>query len=198
MTIGKRRPGPTVIVRDMELEDLARVYRLGERLYTRDLHPFLYSTWEQRELVGHFTTEPGLCLVAEVDGSLAGFIIGTIVSKASLTYGHIVWVAVDCALQHTGVGCGLFCKLAERMAAAGAHQLVVDTDVGNTAVIRFFGKLGFKDERAHVALTKNLRQASPCVQACRNACGESAEDGCQAKPAKGVPGRGPSSGRSAE
>ena len=33
---------PDITIREMELDDLAPVYHLGERLFTCDLYPFLY------------------------------------------------------------------------------------------------------------------------------------------------------------
>jgi hypothetical protein len=89
--IAQRLPIPEFSIREMELDDLAQVYHLGERLFTKDRYPFLYSTWDKREVLGHFNMEPELSLVADADGALAGFIIGTLIAKASWTYGYIVW-----------------------------------------------------------------------------------------------------------
>ena len=147
---------PEITVREMELDDLAPVYHLGERLFTCDLYPFLYRTWDEWEVVGHYNTDPEFSLVAEVDGALAGFIIGTLISKASWTYGYIVWLGVDRAFQSTGVAHKLYDKLVERMVEAGARYLIADTDPSNAAALKFFIKKGFKDEREHVVLSLNL------------------------------------------
>jgi hypothetical protein len=95
---------PEVTVREMELDDLAPVYHLGERLFTCDLYPFLYRTWDEWEVVGHYNTDPEFSLVAEVDDALAGFIIGTLISKASWTYGYIVWLGRGPGLPVHGRG----------------------------------------------------------------------------------------------
>jgi ribosomal protein S18 acetylase RimI-like enzyme len=145
-----------VTVREMELDDLAPVYHLGERLFTCDLYPFLYRTWDEWEVVGHYNTDPEFSLVAEVDDTLAGFIIGTLISKASWTYGYIVWLGVDRVFQSTGVAHKLYDKLVERMVEAGARYLIADTDPSNAAALKFFTKKGFKDEREHVILSLNL------------------------------------------
>jgi len=152
----ERIPRPEITVREMELDDLAPVYHLGERLFTCDLYPFLYRTWDEWEVVGHYNTDPEFSLVAEVDGVLAGFIIGTLISKASWTYGYIVWLGVDRSFQSTGVAHKLYDKLVERMVEAGARYLIADTDPSNVAALKFFTKKGFKDEREHVVLSLNL------------------------------------------
>lgn len=152
----ERTSRPEVTIREMELDDLAPVYHLGERLFTCDLYPFLYRTWDEWEVVGHYNTDPEFSLVAEVDDTLAGFIIGTLISKASWTYGYIVWLGVDRTFQSTGVAHKLYDKLVERMVEAGARYLIADTDPSNTAALKFFTKKGFKDEREHVVLSLNL------------------------------------------
>lgn len=152
----ERGSRPEIIIREIELDDLAPVYHLGERLFTCDLYPFLYRTWDEWEVVGHYNTDPEFSLVAEVDGTLAGFIIGTLISKASWTYGYIVWLGVDRAFHSTGVAHKLYDKLVERMVEAGARYLIADTDPSNTAALKFFTKKGFKDEREHVVLSLNL------------------------------------------
>jgi ribosomal protein S18 acetylase RimI-like enzyme len=154
--IAQRLPIPEFSIREMELDDLAQVYHLGERLFTKDRYPFLYSTWDKREVLGHFNMEPELSLVADADGALAGFIIGTLIAKASWTYGYIVWVGVDRVFQSSGVAHELYGRLVARMVSAGAHQLVVDTDASNDQALRFFAKKGFEDEREHVVLTLDL------------------------------------------
>lgn len=152
----ERTHRPEMTIREMELDDLAPVYHLGERLFTCDLYPFLYRTWDEWEVVGHYNTDPEFSLVAEVDDTLAGFIIGTLISKASWTYGYIVWLGVDRAFQSTGVAHKLFDRLVERMVEAGARYLIADTDPSNAAALKFFTKKGFKDEREHVVLSLNL------------------------------------------
>lgn len=151
-----------ICIREMELDDLAEVYHMGERLFTKELYPFLYSTWDEREVVGHFSTEPELSLVAHVGDALAGFIIGTLTCKDSWAYGYIVWVGVEREFQSMGVAHKLYEQLQERMINAGACQFVVDTDAGNAAAIRFFAKKGFEDEREHVVLTLDLTRADSC------------------------------------
>jgi ribosomal protein S18 acetylase RimI-like enzyme len=154
--VSERTSRPEVTVREMELDDLAPVYHLGERLFTCDLYPFLYRTWDEWEVVGHYNTDPEFSLVAEVGDTLAGFIIGTLISKASWTYGYIVWLGVDRAFHSTGVAQKLYDKLVERMVEAGARYLIADTDPSNTAALKFFVKKGFKEEREHVVLSLNL------------------------------------------
>lgn len=151
----KSEPAP-IDIRDMDIDDLAPVYHLGDMLFTSDLYPYLYRTWDEWEIIGRYNTDPEYCLVAEADGQLAGFILGTIISKASWTYGYIAWLGVNPDFQRRGVGDRLVDRLVERMIEDGVRFMLVDTDPENTAAVKFFTRKGFGNVRKHVFLSMNL------------------------------------------
>lgn len=146
----------SVEVRNMEIDDLAPVYHLGEEVFTSDLYPYLYRTWDEWEVIGLYNTDPDYCLVAEIDEQLAGFILGTIINKSSWTYGYIIWLGVNPNFQRRGVGDKLVDKLVERMIEDGVRFMMVDTDPANTPAVKFFTRKGFGNTRQHVFLSMNL------------------------------------------
>jgi ribosomal protein S18 acetylase RimI-like enzyme len=145
-----------ISIREMKIDDLAPVFHLGEQLFTSDLYPSLYRIWDEWEVTGLYNTEPEYCLVAECEEQLAGFILGTIISKPSLVYGYIIWLGVNPEFQRCGVGDRLVDKLIERMITDGARLMLVDTDPKNMPAINFFKRKGFGKERKHVFLSLNL------------------------------------------
>lgn len=145
-----------VNIRDIEIDDLAPVYHLGEELFTSDLYPYLYRTWDEWEVVGLFNTDSDYCLVAEIDDQLAGFILGTIISKGSWTYGYILWLGVSPKFQRRGVAGKLVDNLVERMIEDGVRFMLVDTDPENTGAVKFFSDKGFGNVRDHIFLSVNL------------------------------------------
>ncbi|MBA2664007.1 MAG: GNAT family N-acetyltransferase [Bradymonadaceae bacterium] len=142
----------------MELEDLSAVFALGERLFTADLWPNLYRTWDEYELVQTFASDSETCLVAEVEGRVAGFALGTLIDKrrSAWTYGYLVWLGVDPTLARQGVGKKLVNRLTELFIAQGARMMLVDTDAENMAAVNFFRRHGFGNESRHVYMNKNL------------------------------------------
>ena len=48
-------------IREMELEDLYRVYALGELLYTAEDWPNLYRTWDETDLINNYTSDGEFC-----------------------------------------------------------------------------------------------------------------------------------------
>jgi ribosomal protein S18 acetylase RimI-like enzyme len=147
---------PPVIVREMYIDDIAPVYHLGEQLFTSDLYPYLYRTWDQWEVIGLYNTDSEYCLVAEIEAQLAGFVLGTIISKGSWVYGYVIWLGVNPLFQRRGVADKLVDKLVERMIDDGARYMLVDTDPENTPAVNFFRRKGFGNTREHVFLSMNL------------------------------------------
>lgn len=146
----------SVKIRELEIDDLAPVYHLGENLFTSALYPYLYRTWDEWEVIGLYNTDPEYCLVAEIDEQLAGFILGTVISKASWTYGYIIWLGVSSNFQRRGVADKLVDKLVERMVEEGVRFMLVDTDPANSPAVKFFIQKGFGNSRQHIVLSMNL------------------------------------------
>jgi ribosomal protein S18 acetylase RimI-like enzyme len=149
---------PPVTIREMELEDLAAVFALGEKLFTADLWPYLYRTWDEYELVGIFSTDGETCLVADQDGEIVGFALGSIIDKrnSAWVYGYLVWLGVDQTLKGQGIGKRLVETLTDLFIGFGARMMLCDTDGDNEAAIRFFEGQGFGNHQRHVYLSRNL------------------------------------------
>lgn len=146
----------TIYVRELGIDDIAPIYHLGEELFTSDLYPYLYRTWDEWEVIGLYNTDAEYCLVAETDGELAGFILGTIITKTSWTYGYILWLGVSPKFQRRGVADKLVDKVVSRMIEDGARFMLVDTDPTNTSALKFFNRKGFGNVRQHIFLSMNL------------------------------------------
>ncbi len=145
-------------IRELTIDDLAAVFHLGERLFTSDFSPSMYRTWDEYEITTLFNSDNELCLVAELDGEIVGFALGTTVEKqnSAWKYGYLVWIGVRPGLQKCGSGHKLFAELKKRMVDQGVRMIVIDTDADNEAGINFFKKQGFGNIQKHVYMTLNL------------------------------------------
>jgi ribosomal protein S18 acetylase RimI-like enzyme len=148
----------SVIVREMELEDLPAVYALGEAVFTADKWPSLYRTWDEYEAVSLFNSDGEFCIVAEYDERLVGFALGSLIEKrkSAWSYGYLTWLAVDPTLKRQGIATRLVDAITETFIRAGARMMIVDTDAENAAAIKFFRRHDFRNEDRHVYLSKNL------------------------------------------
>jgi ribosomal protein S18 acetylase RimI-like enzyme len=151
-------PHAPILVRDMAIDDLAPIFHLGEQLFTSDLYPYLYRTWDEWEVIGLYNTDPEYCLVAEIDQQLVGFVLGTVISKppSPWMYGYIIWLGVSPNYQRRGIADKLVDKLVERMIEEGVRFMLVDTDPSNKAALKFFNRKGFGNPHKHVFLSMNL------------------------------------------
>lgn len=157
-------PHAAVSVRTMELEDMPRVFALGEKLFTAEKWPVLYRTWDEYEIVELFASDGEFCLVAETDeegsppNTVVGFALGALIEKrrSAWSYGYLIWMGVDPDLKGRGVGRRLLQVLTDRFLEAGARMMLVDTAADNEGALAFFRGQGFGHELGHVYLTRNL------------------------------------------
>lgn len=150
---------PRISIREMEIDDLAAVYHLGESLFTRTALPVLYRTWDPYEVTSAFNTDPEFCLVAEdEEGRIVGFALGSTVDKdgPSWRYGYLAWLGVKEEFQGLGVAQRLLHEFEKRMKEEGVRMLIVDTEGDNAKALAFFRKNGFTRPTSHVWLTKSL------------------------------------------
>jgi len=154
----KKKKKPLLNIRELTIDDLAPVFHLGEKLFTAELAPNLYRTWDEYEVIAAFQDDPELCLVAEYRKKIVGFILGTTIDKkrSSWKYGYLVWLGVDPNNQAQGIASKLFNQFQDLMIENGVRILLVDTQADNTPAIKFFEKKGFEKPQKHVYLSLNL------------------------------------------
>jgi ribosomal protein S18 acetylase RimI-like enzyme len=159
-TNGNGKKKIPVEIREMEIDDLAPVFHMGETLFTAQKSPNLYRTWDEYEVTHFFQLDPELCLVAELDDKIVGFVLGTVIEKnrSAWKYGYLVWLGIDPASQKYGVGTKLFQELRSRMEDDGVRMMLVDTQGDNTAALSFFEKMGFGNPEEHIFLSFNLSE----------------------------------------
>ncbi len=150
--------GRNIQIRELTLEDLPAVYALGESVFTADKWPSLHRTWDEYEAVRMFSSDGDFCFIAECEGEVAGFALGSLIDKrkSAWSYGYLVWIAVSPALSRSGVATRLLDTLTEAFLRAGARMMIVDTDAENHGAIGFFENHGFGNQDRHVYLSKNL------------------------------------------
>ena len=145
-------------IRELELNDIPAVFALGEKLFTPERWPNLYRTWDEYELVELFASDGETCFVAELDGRVVGFALGTMIEKrrSAWKYGYLLWLGADPEVGPLGIGGKLFHRLQEVFIQQGARIMLVDTAEENTGALQFFRRHGFGNEEGHVYLSKNL------------------------------------------
>ena len=147
-----------VLIREMQFDDLPTVFHLGESLFTAGKSPVLYRTWDEYEIMERFIADQQFCFVAESEGKIIGFAIGTIIEKAraAWSYGYLSWIGIDPAFQGQGIGKNLINRMTRKFISEGARMMMLDTAADNTSAIRFFKRKGFHNVEQHIYLSKPL------------------------------------------
>ena len=154
------RESGTVEIRPAEIDDLAAIFHLGERVFTSQEVANLYRTWDEFEVTGLFNSDPELLLVAEIGSRVVGFVLGTTIekSRSAWNYGHLLWLAVDPTVVRRGVASQLFRRFRALLEARGFRMMLVDTQASNQPALRFFRRMGFENPTDHVYMTLNLEK----------------------------------------
>ena len=148
-----------VKIRGIEIDDIAPVFHLGERLFTSDESPNLYRTWDEYEVVEFYSSDRELCLVAEENHEVVGFVLATTIEKrhSAWKYGYLVWIGVEERFQGKNLGSRLFKEYMSLMERERVGMLLVDIEAENVEAHRFFLKMGFQSPQNHIYLSRNLR-----------------------------------------
>lgn len=149
---------PDIEIRSADIDDLAAIFHLGEKVFTSSDVSNLYRTWDEYEVTTFFNQEPEHLLVADFDGKVVGFAMGTIIEKnrSAWNYGHLVWLGIEPEFSRKGVGSMLFDRFKRLMKTSGVRMLLVDTQADNKPALKFFRNKGFDNPIEHVYMTMNI------------------------------------------
>jgi ribosomal protein S18 acetylase RimI-like enzyme len=155
---GSRR---SIKVREISVNDIPAVYRLGHRLFRTQEASTFYRTWDAYEVTNNFNQDPRLTLVAQSRrGTIIGFALGTTYESelGGWKYGYILWMGVSPRWQGCGLGAQLYHEMERRMHETGVRMAFVDTARSNTGAIKFFRRMGYGKPEAEVWMSKVIQR----------------------------------------
>ncbi|RMG92296.1 MAG: GNAT family N-acetyltransferase [Candidatus Dadabacteria bacterium] len=135
--------GLEVTVRLMRPEDLDAVVAIDERI-TGNRRDEYYR--HRFEVAGLKEAQINASLVAEADGRIVGFLMGTLFfGEFGIPENSAVvdTLGVDPAFQDRGVGGALFDQFRANMRAAGVERIYTLVDWKDFGLLKFFGHMGF-------------------------------------------------------
>ncbi len=128
--------------RTMTEEDIRRViplyihhYNAGGDEWTEDtVYKRIHQVWSR---------EDSLCLIAEKDGIIAGFAMGSFEAFYDLSAYNLVEIVIDHDLQNQGLGTRFMLELEKQVKALGGAMIMLDA-VNDELHEHFYGKLNYK------------------------------------------------------
>jgi ribosomal protein S18 acetylase RimI-like enzyme len=142
-------------IRQMQVEDLPAVYRIGMRCYEVRDKPYNY--WSVREVADHVEQNPDLCFVGEADGRVVGFALGADSYEILEDTGHLEWLAVDPDYRRDGLATKLIEAMVDAMRAKERRDVVADVSSANEASRSLFRQAGFDEGISVTFFTRRLR-----------------------------------------
>ncbi|MCP8305357.1 MAG: GNAT family N-acetyltransferase [archaeon] len=155
----KKKEDDEILIRDMTIDDLPKVFHIGEEIFTSKRFPLMYRTWDSFEITSLYTGDAEFCVVAERKGRVVGFAMATFIekSRSAWKYGYVAWLGVRKRHHRHKVGAKLYREIEKRLREDGARMIIVDTEQGNVEAINFFKKMGFDAIRKHIWMTKTFK-----------------------------------------
>lgn len=151
-------------IRLAELSDLHEVVELNHALFQEDAgqrDPFTNLNWAHQEGEEHFArliaTEGELCLVAELDGQVIGYLAGRVRGPSSIRpirSADLESVFVVASIRGRGVGRALIEAFLPWCGQQGAERVSVTAYASNEGAVRLYRRLGF--EPKEVALERSV------------------------------------------
>ena len=129
---GEMQEAGSVIIREMEREDLKQVCGLEKEIFS--------LPWSREGFLYSMNSPYEICLAAKVDETIAGYAVLMI----SFDEGTISNIAVGEAFRGQGIGEKLLRELIRRGNAKGAERFTLEVRVSNSKAISLYRKLGFE------------------------------------------------------
>jgi ribosomal-protein-alanine N-acetyltransferase len=122
--------------------------RIGVRPMTREDVPSAHKILMESPEASMWSTESlmesasrGMALVAELDGSFAGILIG----RAAADEFEILNLAVGREWRRRGAATQLVTEAVARASSAGAKQVFLEVRASNEAALRLYSQIGFRE-----------------------------------------------------
>lgn len=122
-----------IVTRKAEINDL-------ERLYKIELECFDHEAFTKAQLAFFLKTPRFISLVAEVDGELVGFIIGSIEYYGNEKFGHIYSVDVSPKYRRRGVASKLLDEVERILVKNGAETCYLEVRTDNVSALSLYKK----------------------------------------------------------
>lgn len=120
-------------------EDVDALFALDQACFRPGI---AYSKAELKYFLFH---PRSISLVAEDEGSIAGFAVVEIAADGRRRVGHVVTIDVPAGQRRQGVGRTLMDALRDACVRAGAELMRLEVAIDNDGAIAFYKRLGFAE-----------------------------------------------------
>jgi len=128
-------PGPSAAtLREYTPADFNALYELDRICYPRGI------AYSKRTLRWFLAQRDAICLIAEIGGKIAGFILAEQQGRAA----HIITIDVAPDERRRGIGTTMMLEVERRLAALSVRDIYLETATNNAAGAAFWQRHGFR------------------------------------------------------
>jgi [ribosomal protein S18]-alanine N-acetyltransferase len=138
-----------IALRNNTPEDFDALYEIDQLCYEEEV------AYSKRELRAYLRFRGSECVVAAVDGKIAGFCI----SARQGDRGYIVTLDVLPQFRRLYVGTALLQEIERRLAENGVREAALETATDNEAAVSFWKKHGYRSRGVREGYYPNGRDA---------------------------------------
>ncbi len=124
-----------IVLRGLREGDLEDVHRIERSSYP--------TPWSMNFFRLMANMNPGLFIVATVDGDLVGYTVGELNARGDRRVGHVMNVAVDSRHRNRGIGTLLMDELEARLRGLGAEAAYLEVRESNLDAQRLYSRRGY-------------------------------------------------------
>lgn len=135
-------------------EDFDALHEIDQLCYEEEV------AYSKRELRAYLRFRGSECVVAEVDGAIAGFCI----SARQEERGYIVTIDVLPQYRRLHIGTALLHEIEHRLAENGVHEIALETATDNESAVSFWKKHGYRSRGVRESYYPNGRDAFAMVK----------------------------------
>ena len=134
--------------------DFEALYRIDRACYEPGI------AYSRRMLREYLAMPESHCLVALVDGEIAGFVIGV----WQEWYAHVITIDVMESARRHGVGSAMMGEIEQEMAAEGVRFVELETATNNEPAVAFWKKHGYRPVSVYPRYYQNRTDAYRMVK----------------------------------
>lgn len=138
-----------ILLRTHKPEDFDTLYEIDQACYEPEI------AYSKRELQAYLRYPGSDCVVAEIDGAIAGFCI----TAHQTDRGYIVTIDVLAKFRRDGVGTALLKEVENRLEADGVSLITLETATDNDSAVAFWQKHGYRTRGVRKGYYPNGRDA---------------------------------------
>ncbi len=128
-------PLPTLVLRPYQRSDFEALVAVDQACFPKSI------AYGQREMKGYLHSEGAHCIIAEIPGMVAGFILTERLSELA----HVITLDVLEACRRKSIGSALLRAAEEEATSHGATLMYLETATTNKAAIALWKKHGYRE-----------------------------------------------------